>query len=141
MERPRPRLGTETDTLVARIVAFLVDLILVVVASGILAGGFSLLGRAGAALGALVSVVIGLGYFIYLEGTYGQTFGKRLMNIVVVTTDGGDVGYVEATLRHLLRIVDNFPFFYIVGFVAIFLTERNQRVGDLVAGTVVVRTE
>jgi uncharacterized RDD family membrane protein YckC len=141
MERPRPRLGTETDTLVARIVAFLIDLILVVVVSGVLAGGFGLLGRAGAALGAVVSLVIGLGYFIYLEGTYGQTLGKRVMDIVVVTTDGGDVGYLDATIRHLLRIVDNFPFFYIVGFVAIFLTERNQRVGDLVAGTVVVRAE
>jgi uncharacterized RDD family membrane protein YckC len=141
LDRPGPRLGTETETLGARVVAFLIDLVLVAVVTGVLAGGFSLLGRAGAALGGLVALVVGLGYFIYLEGTYGQTLGKRLMSVVVVTDDGHDIGYVEATLRHLLRIVDNLPFLYIVGFVAIFLTERNQRVGDLVAGTVVVRAE
>jgi uncharacterized RDD family membrane protein YckC len=63
------------------------------------------------------------------------------MDIVVVTEDGDPIAYRESAIRTLLRIVDALPFFYIVGLVAIYVTDRKQRVGDLVADTIVVKTK
>ena len=51
---------------------------------------------------------------------------------------GRPLGVFEAILRNLLRIVDQMPFIYAIGILSVFLTERNQRLGDLAAGTVVV---
>lgn len=72
-------------------------------------------------------------------GTYGQTLGKMALCLVVVTEDGGAIDYKPAAVRTLLRIVDVLPFLYVVGFVVILVTGRTQRLGDIVAVTVVVR--
>jgi len=69
----------------------------------------------------------------------GQTPGKRLMKLRVVRTDGGPVKVAASSIRNLLRIVDFLPTLYIVGMLSIFLTSRNQRLGDMAAGTVVVQ--
>jgi uncharacterized RDD family membrane protein YckC len=57
----------------------------------------------------------------------------------VVRADGGRVGYGAAFVRTALRLVDFLPFAYLVAAIAVTMTPRNQRVGDLAAGTVVVR--
>ncbi|MFB6175689.1 MAG: RDD family protein, partial [Halobaculum sp.] len=82
-------------------------------------------------------------YFVYLEGSRGQTVGKQLVNIVVVTEDGDHIGYGEAVVRTLLRMIDaiGFVFPYLVGLLLIATSDRGQRLGDRLAGTVVVRTE
>lgn len=79
------------------------------------------------------------GYFAAFEALWnGQTPGKRLVGLRVIGVTGRPITPMDAILRNLLRIVDSFPVIYAVGIVSVFLTERSQRLGDLVAGTVVV---
>jgi uncharacterized RDD family membrane protein YckC len=140
-ERPLPDLGTEGDVVVKRILAFLIDAVgfglLVGIVSEVLAVISETLGVLVGGLGTLLFFA----YFIYFEAEYGQTVGKMVMDIVVVTEDGDPITYRDSAIRTLLRIVDALPFFYIVGLVAIFVTDRKQRVGDLVADTIVVKAK
>jgi uncharacterized RDD family membrane protein YckC len=69
----------------------------------------------------------------------GRTPGKRWTGLRVVRLDGSPVGFVTSAVRNLLRIVDVLPGFYAVGLVAVLASRRNQRLGDLAAGTLVVR--
>jgi uncharacterized RDD family membrane protein YckC len=84
------------------------------------------------------------GYFIFFEWLWnGQTPGKRLMKLRVIRDDGRPVTLWESISRNMLRIFDAIPGFivpiYSIGLIAIFLNGRDQRVGDIFAGTVVVR--
>src|SRR5919199_2341527 len=81
------------------------------------------------------------GYFALFEWLWnGQTPGKLWLRLRVIREDGRPVTFWEASARNLLRLLDMMPFpFYSVGLVAVFASARDQRVGDLVAGTVVVR--
>ena len=77
-------------------------------------------------------------YYILMEGYLGQTVGKMLFGIKVVREDTGEVpGVGAATIRTLLRIVDGL-FSYAVAFVAVLVTEKRQRLGDMAAHTLVV---
>ncbi|WP_336337507.1 RDD family protein [Haloarcula brevis] len=137
-ERPRPEMGTEGDVVWRRIVAIIIDIVLIGVVSSAITG---VLGQVRlAVLGSLFGLLIGFGYYIYLEGTYGQTIGKMALGIVVVTEDGDPIEYGPAAIRTLLRIVDVLPAFYLIGIVAVLVTDRKQRLGDIVADTVVVRS-
>lgn len=136
-ERPRPDLGTEGDVVWRRAFAVIMDSIIIAVVTSVF--GLVLAQARLAILGGLVGLLIGFGYYIYFEGTYGQTIGKMALNIVVVTEDGDAVDYRAATIRTLLRVVDALPAFYLVGIAVVFATDREQRIGDLVADTVVVR--
>jgi uncharacterized RDD family membrane protein YckC len=85
-------------------------------------------------------LVILAGYFIVSEAVWsGQTLGKRAMRLRAVDMRGGPLSVGQAIVRNLVRIVDFLPAYYLAGAVAIFVTKRNQRLGDLAAGTVVVR--
>ena len=110
--------------------------------------GFSDLGRwvtnAPKWLLALLVVAVFLiwsGYFALFEWAWsGQTPGKRWLRLRVIREDGRPVTFWEASARNLVRILDMEPFpFYSVGLVSVFVSRRDQRLGDLVAGTVVVR--
>lgn len=81
------------------------------------------------------------GYFAFFEWVWqGQTPGKRWMKLRVIREDGRPISFFEATVRNLLRDFDIMPLpFYSIGLITVFLTNRDQRVGDLVAGTLVVR--
>lgn len=84
------------------------------------------------------------GYFIIFEWLWnGQTPGKRWMKLRVVRDDGRPLTLWEAIARNLLRICDAVPGFvipiYSIGLIVIFLSSRDQRVGDIFAGTVVIR--
>jgi uncharacterized RDD family membrane protein YckC len=80
------------------------------------------------------------GYFMVSEAVWsGQTPGKRVLRLRVVDLRGGPVAVSQSLIRNLVRIVDFLPAYYLVGAIAIFVTRRNQRLGDLAAGTVVVR--
>lgn len=68
----------------------------------------------------------------------GRTPGKRAMGLRVVRTDGAPVGLAESLGRNLLRVVE-LPFGYAPAILAVALGPRRQRLGDLVAGTLVVR--
>ena len=90
-------------------------------------------------LGGASNLVLGLIYHIVLEGRYGQTLGKKLFAIGVVRENGEPSTYTAATIRTLFRFIDWLPVGYLMGLVSILLTEHDQRIGDLFAGTIVVR--
>lgn len=96
------------------------------------------------ALMILVLFLLFSGYFIFFEWLWdGQTPGKRLLKLRVIREDGRPLTLWEAIARNLLRIFDAVPGFlipiYSVGLIVIFLSSRDQRVGDVFAGTVVIR--
>jgi uncharacterized RDD family membrane protein YckC len=79
------------------------------------------------------------GYFAVFEAIWnGQTPGKRWAGIRVIKDSGRPINVFEAIARNFLRIVDSIPFIYVVGIVTILLNSRNRRLGDFVAGTLVV---
>lgn len=87
----------------------------------------------------LIGFVVYMGYFALFETIWnGQTPGKRLVGLRVIDVSGRPVTAYAAILRNLLRLVDQLPGFYALAIVSVLLTERNQRLGDLAAGTVVV---
>ena len=87
------------------------------------------------ALTILGAFVLYYGYFALFEALWsGQTPGKRAIGIRVIVAAGRPLGALDAVLRNVLRIIDQLPGMYAVGLLAIFLTERNQRLGDLAGG-------
>ena len=80
------------------------------------------------------------GYFTLFEAFGGgRTPGKRVARIRVIQRSGRSIGLLESMARNLVRYVDQLPFFYAVGVIAMFVTRQHQRLGDLAAGTLVVR--
>jgi uncharacterized RDD family membrane protein YckC len=89
---------------------------------------------------AIVMTLIFDGYFIFFEWLMrGQTPGKRSMKIRVVRDDGLPVGGNEVLIRNLLRIVDFLPAGYALGAVVMFPSPLAKRLGDIAAGTIVVK--
>ncbi|MFP5377582.1 MAG: RDD family protein [Acidimicrobiia bacterium] len=110
--------------------------LLAAVAAGGPGGGADV---AGAAFLLLVFVVQ-FGYDVLFETlASGRTPGKRWSGLRVVRADGGPVAFVPSAVRNLLRLVDFLPGVYAVGMVAVLASGRNQRLGDMAAGTLVVR--
>jgi uncharacterized RDD family membrane protein YckC len=94
------------------------------------------------AIATLVFFAFYNGYFILLEWLMnGQTPGKRLLHIRVIKQGGYAIHFFDILLRNLLRVVDFLPLFYGVGLTSILFTRDSQRLGDLVAGTLVVYQE
>lgn len=89
----------------------------------------------------LALFVIWTSYFVVFEWLWnGQTPGKRWLKLRVIREDGRPITFWEAAVRNLLRIFDIMPFpFYSIGLICVFISNRDQRVGDMVAGSVVVR--
>jgi uncharacterized RDD family membrane protein YckC len=120
------------------LVQFIVDLIALVVlrATALTATSAYL------ALGiyALISFVVMFGYFVIFEILdSGRSPGKRALGIRVTRVDGSGVNFRASLVRNLLRVLYLIPIFYLVDAWLILGTERNQRMGDLLAGTLVVR--
>lgn len=87
----------------------------------------------------LVPFLLQWGYFSLFEGLWnGQTPGKRVAKIRVIQQSGRAVTMFESLARNLVRAIDFLPASYVAGVVSIFVTRRSQRLGDLVAGTLVV---
>ena len=81
-------------------------------------------------------------YGIAFEGYWrGQTPGKRLLRLRVMDAGGLRLDLRQVIVRNLLRAVDTLPYFYLVGGAACLASAKAQRLGDLAADTVVVRTE
>ena len=81
------------------------------------------------------------GYFTFFEWIWsGQTPGKRWLKLRVIREDGRPITFWEASVRNLIRPLDMFPMgSYSIGLIAVFVSTRDQRIGDMVGGTVVVR--
>ncbi|WP_459880258.1 RDD family protein [Halorubrum gandharaense] len=76
-----------------------------------------------------------------LEGLYGYTPGKYLLGLVVIKSDGSNCTLGASIVRNPLWVVDTLPTGNIVAMVLILVTDENQRVGDLVVDTVVVKQQ
>jgi uncharacterized RDD family membrane protein YckC len=86
-----------------------------------------------------VVFVITWGYFALFEAYWhGQTPGKRVMQLRVIKDSGRQITLFEALARNLLRFVDYLPSAYLVGVITMLCNKRNKRLGDFVAGTLVV---
>src|SRR5438046_8271992 len=93
-------------------------------------GGFTL----------IVTAVLIWAYFILLEWLWnGQTIGKRAFRLRVINEDGSPAQFTAVLIRNLLRLVDFLPALYGLGVLVIVLSPKSQRLGDLAAGTYVVR--
>lgn len=107
---------------------------------GVTEGGFELTGVAGG-LFIAVEIVLVMGYYVVFEARWGATPGKFATGMRVQSTAGQRIGYGASFIRNLLRIIDILPVAYLVGAISVWVTRRNQRIGDLAAGAVVVRRE
>jgi uncharacterized RDD family membrane protein YckC len=84
-------------------------------------------------------LVIALVYYIVMEARSGATLGKRLIGLKVVKLEGGaSLDWQASIVRNVLRLIDGL-FFYLIGAIVVWTSDRKQRLGDKVAGTVVVR--
>jgi uncharacterized RDD family membrane protein YckC len=93
----------------------------------------------GPAIAILFVFCVYWGYFAFFEIIWkGQTPGKRLAKIRVIKESGRPINAYEAIARNLLRAIDGLPGMYGVGIVCMMLNSQNRRIGDYVAGTVVV---
>lgn len=94
------------------------------------------------ALVILAVTVVSAGIFMAFELFWdGQTPGKRLLGIRVVTEEGQAAGAGAIVLRNVMRLVDFLPGAFVGGLLAMALSPKNQRLGDMVAGTLVVAVE
>ena len=92
------------------------------------------------AIWTFVLFLLNWGYFTLFEAFWnGRTPGKRIARIRVIQRSGRPIGFLESLARNLVRYVDQIPFFYAVGVIVMFITRQHQRLGDLAAGTLVVR--
>jgi uncharacterized RDD family membrane protein YckC len=80
------------------------------------------------------------GYSAVLEWRWhGQTVGKRLVGLRVLSSRGTPIGFAQAAVRNLLRLVDLLPAGYLVGAISVLCDVQARRLGDIAADTVVVR--
>jgi uncharacterized RDD family membrane protein YckC len=106
---------------------------------GMTEDGFSMEG-APALVTMLFTFIVTLAYFAMLESSRsGKTLGKLIAGIRVADVNGGKASFSQALIRNILRLVDGLVF-YIVGIILILRSGRKQRLGDRVAGTVVLRS-
>ena len=115
-----------------RLVAYLIDAILIGVIYGVVAAVFD------TTIGSLTSLVIGIAYFAYFEGgPRGQTIGKMALGIRVVDFNtGGPIGYGRGVIRYLARILSAIVCF--LGYLWMLWDKEKQTWHDKIATTVVV---
>ncbi len=148
-ERVDNRVGVETPEavefeldlagLVPRGAAWLIDGVLKVVVITVISVPMMVLGDAGGAAMLLLMFALSWLYnplFEVFNG--GRTPGKKALEIRVVNRDGTPVGWYGSIIRNLVRVVDGLPVGYVVGIIAMIVSGRFQRLGDLAGDTVVV---
>lgn len=130
---------------VTRFLAWSIDLACILAATTTLntiVGAFGIINRDLARALSLVSYfLVTFGYGIATEWYWrGQTLGKRLLRLRVVDVQGFRLQFSQIVVRNLLRLVDSLPVLYALGGIACFVSAKSQRLGDLVANTIVIRT-
>ncbi len=92
------------------------------------------------AIGIVLIFLIQWGYYIIFEMLWnGQSPGKRLIRLRVVREGGRPVTFAASAIRNLVRFIDLLPSFYGLGVLVMFIDQRARRLGDLAAGTLVVK--
>jgi len=128
-----------------RVLAYLLDLLIrwgILIAGGLVLGLIGMLvgGQVSDGLQGLMGFFVMFFYYIVFEaGKRGASPGKRAMGLRVVDTSGAPITYGQAFLRNMLRLADGMPIIgYGFGLLCTLMTQRFQRLGDLLANTVVV---
>lgn len=137
--------GLPLASLLPRMVAWLVDALVILAATGALLKIIALVGwlmpDIGQALRILGWLVVSTGYGIVMEWFWrGQTLGKKLLRLRVVDAQGLRLQFYQVFLRNVLRAVDALPMFYLLGGLVSLFSPKYQRLGDMAATTVVIRT-
>src|SRR6476661_2151885 len=126
----------------SRFSGLLLDLIIqyaLLIACGLLAF-WALGGVAGDITIALAGLLLLLGYDVLFEVLGGgRTIGKRAAGLRVVLDTGAPIGLRASLIRNLLRLVEGLALMYVPAMISVLATRSNQRLGDLAAGTLVVR--
>jgi uncharacterized RDD family membrane protein YckC len=114
-----------------------------IIAAAIVLFGTDGLGAGADVASAVFALVLFVVFFVYDVAfevlASGRTPGKRWNGLRVVRVGGQPIGLLSSAIRNLLRLVDILPAFYLVGMTSVLVTRKNQRLGDVVAATVVVR--
>ena len=127
---------------VPRALAWLLDFLIRFACLLILAFPLMFLGQAGSGILMICMFLLYWAYPIVFEVLYdGQTLGKKTMGLKVVNQNGTPITWVASIARNLLRVADMFPFFYGFGLVSCLIDPHSRRLGDLVAGSLVVHME
>ena len=126
-------------SLFQRSLAFLIDIMLIIIAVMMLSIPIKYAPSAMQLLMAVAIFPLIFLYFILLEHLTGQTIGKKIMKIAVINQHGKKPTIKQAVIRNILRIIDSLPIFYILGVLLILLTKQKQRLGDIIAHTIVVK--
>lgn len=93
-----------------------------------------------AVVGTIAAFLVVWGYHVLFEAFRdGQTPGKKTLGLRVLDREGGPVIFSEAAVRNLIRPIDEWGTMFIGALVSIARSQRNQRIGDHAAGTIVVR--
>jgi uncharacterized RDD family membrane protein YckC len=129
-------IGLLVDGLVAFGLFFLLGMLIAPRFGGATASGFELSGAPAIAVIGPVTILT-FAYFVLLESAFGATLGKLVAGIQVQDVGGGRPSLRAALVRNLMRVIDSIGA-YLVAAIAVLVTKRNQRLGDLVAHTVVV---
>lgn len=135
-------LGTRFAALFIDLAILVSGLVVIAVAGIAMITTLSTVGMEDAATAVVVLTVfvVFFGYFIFFETFWnGQTPGKRMLGLRVVGDGGFPITVFSAATRNLIRIVDFLPGFFGVGAIAVFVNAEHKRLGDLAAGTVVIR--
>ena len=141
----------DTQVIGRRVLATIIDVVLLGVVASLLTLPGALIDGWGSgqlsevasgfffSVGGLAVLLVYFAYFTVMEGRYGQTLGKMALGIKVIREDDGRApGTRAAVLRTVLRLVDSLGS-YLVAFVVAIVSDKNQRLGDMVAKTLVVR--
>lgn len=124
---------------IPRAQAWMLDVVLRGIAVTLILIVLGMLGRAGIGVGMIVLFATFWAYGVVCEVWFdGQTIGKRANGLRVVHADGTPVALLPSVLRNLLRVVDMLPGVYGVGLACCLADRHFRRVGDIVAGTMVV---
>jgi len=131
-------LGLAADTAIQMAVGAVL-----VIAALVILPGVSIFGGS-ASQWVIAGVILGIfllnsAYYAFFEAIWnGQTPGKRYAQLRVMKDDGRPISAYDAIVRNLLRIVDQLPALYGVGLISMVFSKQSKRLGDFVAGTVVV---
>ncbi len=80
-------------------------------------------------------------YFTITEWLWGQSLGKRLLHIKVVTEDQDSCSFMDSFTRNVVRLLDIIAFFYLFSLGMVIRSKKNQRIGDYIARTIVINVD
>ena len=126
----------------SRFIAQTIDLLIKITAIILVGIALSVLGLTGVAIMIPAFALILYAYDVVFETfSNGRTPGKRAAKLRVVRVGGEPVDFMSSAIRNVLRLVDGLPTSYVPGMISILATKKNQRLGDLAAGTIVIHED